>query len=59
MEVLSVIENMEVLQEITQDAIEKARELGMKSVQSEYLNDSVDFIDALEDHLFTALITEK
>lgn len=41
-EVLSVIENMEVIQEITQEAIEKARKLGIKAVQSEYLNDSVD-----------------
>lgn len=52
-EVLSVIENMEVIQEITQEAIEKAQKLGIKAVQSEYLNDSIDFIEALEDHTLT------
>jgi len=50
-EALSVIENMEVIQEVTIDAIGKARQLGMKAVQSEYLNDSIDFIDALAGHL--------
>lgn len=54
-EALSVIENMEVIQEITKDAINKSRELGMKAVQSEYLNDSIDFIEALEDHLLGEL----
>lgn len=54
-EVLSVIENMEVIQEITIEAMNKARQLNMKAVQSEYLNDGVDFIDALEDHLLQHL----
>lgn len=50
-EALSIIENMEVIQEITHEAIALARSFGMKAVQSEYLNDSVDFIEALELHL--------
>lgn len=54
-EALSVIANMEVLQEITEDAVGKAQRLGMKAVQSEYLNDSTDFINALEDHLLAGL----
>lgn len=51
-ETLSVIENMEVNQEITKNAIEKARQLGIEAVQSEYLNDSIDFIEALENHVW-------
>lgn len=54
-EALSVIENMEVIQEISRDALKKARALGMKAVQSEYLNDSVDFVGALADHLLEEL----
>lgn len=50
-EVLSVVENLEVIGEITREAIEKARGLGMQSVQSEYLNDSADFVDALTAHI--------
>jgi len=54
-EALSVIKNLEVLQEITRDAIEGARKLGIQAVQSEYLNDSSDFVDALVDHLLVEL----
>lgn len=54
-ELLSVIENIEVIQEITKDAIEKAHSLGMEAVQSEYLNDSTDFVEALADHLISEL----
>lgn len=54
-EVLSVIENMEVLQEITGDAINKAKNLGIKAVQSEYLNDSIDFVEALEEHVLKSV----
>lgn len=50
-EALSVIENMEVIQEITEEAVNKAQQLGMKAVQSEYLNDSFDFVDALFSHV--------
>lgn len=57
-EVLSVIENMEVIQEITRDAIEKARTLGMEAVQSEYLNDSIDFVEVLVDHVLKRFIHE-
>lgn len=55
-EALSVIENLEVLEEVTGDAIQKARNLGIQAVQSEYLNDSVDFIEALEEHILNSLI---
>lgn len=57
-EALSVIENIEAIQEITTDAINKAKGLGMSAVQSEYLNDSADFVDALCDHLSVELQME-
>ncbi|MCF3944708.1 ferrochelatase [Oceanobacillus alkalisoli] len=57
-EALSVIENLEAIQEITTDAINKAKGLGMSAVQSEYLNDSADFVDALFEHLSAELKIE-
>lgn len=54
-EALSVIENLEVFQEISKEAIEKAHSLGMEAVQSEYLNDSADFVAALADHFISEL----
>lgn len=57
-EVLSIIENMEVIQEITKEALHTARALHIQAVQSEYLNDSADFIDALESHLWQHLYTK-
>lgn len=50
-EALSVVSNMEVLQEITQDAIETTQDLGIVAIQSEYLNDSADFVLALFHYL--------
>lgn len=58
-ETLSVIENMEVIQEITEDAIHLATKLGIEAVQSEYLNDSIDFIEALADHVWTEYVQAK
>lgn len=57
-EALSVIENLEAIQEITKEAIGKAKGLGMAAVQSEFLNDSSDFVDALFDHLSNDLSIE-
>lgn len=54
-EVLSVIENLEAVEEVTKDAVAKARSLGMEAIQSEYLNDSADFVEALVDHLCSEL----
>lgn len=54
-EALSVIENMEVVQEITEEAVAKAQQLGIKAVQSEYLNDSFDFINALFSHVLKSV----
>ncbi len=50
-EALSVIENLEAIQEITIEAVGKAQKLGMHAVQSEFLNDSVDFVEALIEHM--------
>lgn len=54
-ELLSVIENMEVLEEIGQEAKEKALNLGMEFIQSRYLNNSYDFVMFLKDYVRTKL----
>jgi ferrochelatase len=54
-EALSVIENHEAIQEVTKDAVGKAKELGMAAVQSEFLNDSADFVDTLFEHISNRL----
>lgn len=46
-ELLSIIENAEVIQEIGRDALQLAHEANMKFVQTEYLNDSYDFVSML------------
>ena len=53
-ELLSIIENMEVLEEIGQQAKERALQLQMGFIQMRYLNDSYSFISFLK-----ALIEEK
>jgi len=50
-ELLSVIENAEAIQEVGRDAKELAHSLGMEFVQTEYVNDSHDFIEVLVNHL--------
>lgn len=50
-ELLSIIENMEVLEEIGQAAKEKALWLGMEFIQTRYLNNSYDFVDFLKTYL--------
>ena len=57
-EVLSVVENLEAIQEVTRDAVDKAREYGIKAVQTEFLNDSTDFVEALGDHIWECLSPE-
>lgn len=47
-ELLSIIENAEVIQEVGRDAQEMARSLNMEFVQTEYVNDSDDFLHVLE-----------
>ncbi|GAA0293119.1 ferrochelatase [Gracilibacillus halotolerans] len=58
-EALSIIENLEAIQEITHHALNKARRLQMKAVQTDYLNDSFDFVEAMANHLFKELKIPK
>lgn len=53
-ELLSIIENMEVLEEIGQQAKARALQLQMEFIQMRYLNDSYSFVSFLK-----ALIEEK
>lgn len=48
-ELLSIVENAEVIQEIGRDALQLAHQQGMKFVQTEYLNDSYDFVRLLSN----------
>lgn len=54
-EVLSVVQNLEAVHEVTTGAVGRAREYGMEAVQSEYLNDSADFVEMLGGHLLEAI----
>lgn len=50
-ELLSIIKNAEVIQEVGRDGMRLAHLLGMEFVQTEYLNDSDDFMNVLTDHV--------
>ena len=47
-ELLSIVENMEVIEEIGQQANERAHMLGMEFIQMRYLNDSYEFVSFLK-----------
>lgn len=52
-ELLSIIENAEAIQEIGRDAKKLAHSLDMAFVQTEYLNDSFDFVQFLVDYVLS------
>lgn len=54
-EVLSIIANAEVIQEVSRDAQHLAHKLGMEFVQTEYLNDSADFVEVLTRHIMNEI----
>jgi len=54
-ELLSIIENIEVVQEIGKQAKESIQDANKKFVQMNYLNDSADFCDFLKDYILNHL----
>lgn len=50
-ELLSIIKNAEAIQEVGRDGMRLAHLLGMEFVQTEYLNDSDDFMEVLTNHI--------
>lgn len=55
-ELLSLTENVEALFDCRYDCQQKATELGLEFVSTEFLNDSDDFMNALEDLAVKALL---
>lgn len=58
-ELLSVIANAEAISELGEDSKHLANQLGMDFVQTEYLNDSDDFMQALFQHVFHEVTRDK
>lgn len=58
-ELLSVIANAEAITELNVESKTLAEDLGMYYVQTEYLNDSDDFLTALSQYVFQKLTEEK
>lgn len=57
-ELLSVIANAEAIKELNVESKTLAEDLGMYYVQTEYLNDSDDFLTALSQYVFRELSKE-
>lgn len=55
-ELLSLTENVEALFDCRYDCQQKATELGLKFVSTEFLNDSDDFMNVLEDIVLKAIL---
>lgn len=58
-ELLSIIANAEVIEEIGREAMQRTHRLGMQFVQTEYLNDSYDFVQSIGTLCMNAMIKER
>ncbi|WP_110933201.1 ferrochelatase [Paenibacillus bouchesdurhonensis] len=57
-ELLSMTENIETLQDCRFDGLVKARELGLEFATTEFLNDSDDFMTALEEIVLAQILSD-